>query len=68
MKNEADYEQALQRVEELWGAEPGSTQGDELDVLVALIEAYEREHYSQLRNPGQRRLRTFTSKPPPFRN
>lgn len=45
VKNEADYEQALHRVEELWGAEPGSAKGDELDVLVALIEAYEREHY-----------------------
>ena len=51
VKTEADYEQALQRVEELWGAEPGSTQGDELDLLVALIEAYEREHYSQLYKP-----------------
>lgn len=45
VKNEADYKQALGRVEELWGAEPGSAAGDELDILVALIEAYEREHY-----------------------
>lgn len=45
IKNERDYEKALQRVEELWDTREGSAQRDELDVLVTLIEAYEREHY-----------------------
>ena len=41
----ADYRANLRRVEELWGAAPRSPEGDELDVLITLIEAYEREHY-----------------------
>lgn len=43
--SESDYEQALRRVEAIWGAPLGSKEGDELDALVTLIEAYEREHY-----------------------
>lgn len=45
IKEEADYERALRRVEELWDSLKGSPESDELDVLVTLIEAYEREHY-----------------------
>jgi HTH-type transcriptional regulator / antitoxin HigA len=45
IRGEADYERALRRVEELWKASEGSTEGDELDILATLIEAYEREHY-----------------------
>src|SRR5436190_9216658 len=45
IKNESDYNDALSRVEELWGVAMGSKEGDELDVLTTLIEAYERQHY-----------------------
>src|SRR6266481_3465058 len=45
IKSERDYEQALQRVESLWKSPEGSVESDELDVLVTLAEAYEREHY-----------------------
>src|SRR5216684_4728776 len=45
IKNERDYEQALRRVQSLWKSPEGSPEGDELDVLATLIEAYEREHY-----------------------
>lgn len=45
IRTEADYESALHRVEQLWGAPQGSTEGDELDVIVTLVEAYERDHY-----------------------
>jgi HTH-type transcriptional regulator / antitoxin HigA len=45
IRSEADYERALHRVEELWDSAEGSTESDEVDVLTALIEAYEREHY-----------------------
>ena len=45
IRGEADYERALRRVEELWNASEGSTEGDELDILATLIEVYEREHY-----------------------
>ena len=43
IRGEADYERALRRVEELWNASEGSTEGDELDILATLIEAYQRE-------------------------
>jgi HTH-type transcriptional regulator/antitoxin HigA len=43
--NDADHEAALHRIEELWGAPPESAEGDELDVLATLAEAYERERF-----------------------
>ncbi|MGO9303880.1 MAG: helix-turn-helix domain-containing protein [Candidatus Korobacteraceae bacterium] len=52
IRSDHDYEQALQRVDALWGSAVGSPLGDELEVLVTLIEAYEREHYPvDLPNP-----------------
>jgi HTH-type transcriptional regulator/antitoxin HigA len=45
IKNNQDHEQALRRVESLWNSAEGSPEGDELDVLATLIEAYERDHY-----------------------
>lgn len=45
IKDDADYERALRRVEQLWAATKGSPEGDELEVLVTLIEAYENQHY-----------------------
>src|SRR5260370_28213763 len=52
IRDEADYQRALRRVEKLWEAPEGSAEGDELDVVTTLIEAYEREHYPMdLPNP-----------------
>lgn len=45
IRNDADYDVALHRIEELWGAPPESSEGDELDVLATLTDAYERERY-----------------------
>src|SRR5689334_2630234 len=45
IRSEVDYEAALGRIESLWGASSGTPEGDELDVLATLVEAYEREHY-----------------------
>ncbi|MEX5540208.1 helix-turn-helix domain-containing protein [Pseudomonas poae] len=36
---------ALARVEQLWGAQIGSPEGDELEILAVLIEKYEAEHF-----------------------
>ena len=44
IRSDNDYKRALGRVEVLWGSPAGSSQGDELEVLVTLIEAYEREN------------------------
>ena len=45
IKREQDYNSALSRVEELWGAKKDTPEGDELDLLVTLVEAYEMKHY-----------------------
>jgi HTH-type transcriptional regulator/antitoxin HigA len=45
IKTKSDYEAAMRRIEAAWGAAPGTPEGDELDVLVTLAEAYERQHY-----------------------
>ena len=46
IKSEADYEAMLARISALMDAEAGSPEGDELDVLVTLVEAYEQANYS----------------------
>jgi len=45
IKTEADYAAATRRIEAVWGAAAGTAEGDELEVLVTLAEAYERQHY-----------------------
>jgi HTH-type transcriptional regulator / antitoxin HigA len=45
IRSEADYEAALAEVERLWGAKSGTPQGDRLDVLATLIDAYETDHF-----------------------
>jgi len=46
IKTEEDYRATLREIESLMRAEPGSPEGERLDVLVALVEAYERQHFS----------------------
>ena len=45
IRSEADYEAALAAVERLWGARSGTPEGDRLDILATLIDAYESEHH-----------------------
>lgn len=45
IRTKADYKAALKAVESLMGARPRSPQGDRLEVLVTLIEGYERVHF-----------------------
>jgi HTH-type transcriptional regulator/antitoxin HigA len=45
VRNEADYQAALQKIEELLDASLESPEGDRLDVLVTLVEAYEAKHF-----------------------
>jgi HTH-type transcriptional regulator / antitoxin HigA len=45
IKTEKDYELALARVDEIFDAKPDTSEGDELDVLTTLIEAYEDDHF-----------------------
>ena len=45
IKTEADYRAALREAEHLWDAEPGTPEGDQVEVLSTLIEAYEAKHH-----------------------
>ncbi|HEU0076570.1 MAG TPA: helix-turn-helix domain-containing protein [Longimicrobiaceae bacterium] len=44
--DEDDYDAALTEVDALMDATPGTPEGDRLDVLVTLIEAYEARHWA----------------------
>src|SRR5271169_4541806 len=45
IRTKRDYEAALKEIERLWGAKSGTREGNRLDVLATLIDAYEAEHY-----------------------
>jgi HTH-type transcriptional regulator/antitoxin HigA len=45
IRTKADYEKALREIERVWGAKEGTPDGDRLDVVTTLIEAYERKHF-----------------------
>ncbi len=46
IRSEEDYRAALAEAERLWNADPGTTEGDRVDVLTTLIEVYEAEHHA----------------------
>ena len=45
IRSESDYQAALKQIEVLFDAEPGTSNGDRLDVLTTLVEAYEERQY-----------------------
>ena len=45
IKTEQDYNQALERLEDIFHAEINTPEGDEAEVLTILIEKYEEEYY-----------------------
>ena len=45
IKNEVEYEKALSMIDELMDAEPGTSQGDELELVVTLVELYENKDH-----------------------
>ncbi|HEY3251222.1 MAG TPA: transcriptional regulator [Ignavibacteria bacterium] len=45
IKNLKDYEKALKRIEELWGCKKNTSEGDEFEILITLVEKYEDENY-----------------------
>jgi HTH-type transcriptional regulator / antitoxin HigA len=45
IKTEADYQATLNEIEQLFDAAPNTPEGDRLDVLTLLVEAYEEQHY-----------------------
>ena len=45
IRSRKDYEAALKEIERLWGAKSGTPDGDRLDVLATLIDAYEAAQF-----------------------
>jgi HTH-type transcriptional regulator/antitoxin HigA len=45
IKTEADYDVALERIDAIFEAAPSTPEGDELEVLLLLVKAYEDEHH-----------------------
>ncbi len=45
IKNQNDYNQAIERLEVIFDSKMGTPEGDELEVLGILIDQYENEHF-----------------------
>ena len=45
IKSEEEYNTALNRIEEIFDAKPGTPEFDEMELLVRLVEIYEDEKY-----------------------
>jgi HTH-type transcriptional regulator / antitoxin HigA len=45
IRTEEDYSAALARLEKIFDSDPGTKDGDELEILALLIEDYESKHY-----------------------
>jgi len=45
IKTKKDYEIALSKLEKIFNSKPGTSAGDELEVMSILIDNYEREHF-----------------------
>ena len=45
IKNERDYRKALKEIDGLMDSRPNTPDGDRLDVLVTLVEAWEEKHW-----------------------
>lgn len=46
IKTETDYEAALEEIERLFNAKPGTREADRLEVITTLTEAYEEKLYA----------------------
>jgi HTH-type transcriptional regulator / antitoxin HigA len=54
VKTHRDYRRALKEIESLMAAKRNTPEGDRLDVLATLVEAWEAKHYSlELPNPAK---------------
>ena len=45
IRTKQDHERALRRIETLMDAKLGTEEGDELEVIATLVEAYEEKHF-----------------------
>jgi len=53
IRNDKDYREALEKIEALMGAGANSVEGEQLDALARLVEAWESEQHSVHRTKGE---------------
>ena len=63
IRNDEDNHAALQEIEQLWDAEPGTPESDTLDILVTLVEAYEKKSLRLAVARSYRRAGVFHGEP-----
>ena len=45
IRTPANHRTALKEIDRLWGAKEGTPDGDRLEVLITLVDAYENQHF-----------------------
>jgi HTH-type transcriptional regulator/antitoxin HigA len=45
VRTPADHRTAVKEIDRLWGAKEGTPDGDRLEVLITLVDAYENQHF-----------------------
>jgi HTH-type transcriptional regulator / antitoxin HigA len=48
IRNDDDHAATIREIEKLWGAAPGTEQGDKLDILATLVEKYEEHRWPNI--------------------
>ena len=56
IKNDRELNCVLKRIDELWGTKPNTPRGDELDVLMLIVEKYEDENFAIPTSDPRRKL------------
>jgi HTH-type transcriptional regulator/antitoxin HigA len=51
IKNEKEYQKAMDRLEVIFNARKGTKEGDELELLTLLIDTYEQQHLQPIDMP-----------------
>ncbi|WP_033067671.1 transcriptional regulator, partial [Thalassospira australica] len=46
IKTKTDYDAAMEQLENLWGANPGTPEADQMEVLGILIDQYEAQQFT----------------------
>jgi HTH-type transcriptional regulator/antitoxin HigA len=68
IKTEADYQTALREIEKLFDAAANTPEGDHLEVLAALVEAYEERHFSIPASDPNEEPRVMLQDPESYKN
>lgn len=57
IRTDADHRRAIEEIDRLWGAREGTPEGDRLDILATLVDAYEDKRWPMAEMDPSRRSR-----------